>query len=187
VDYCIVEKVPGRSLDPAKTVIGDAADLEVLSEAGIKTADCAIVTTHDDDVNIYLTLYCRRLRPDMLVLSRATLERNAITLHRAGADFVFSYASMGANAIFNMLRRSRMLFLAEGLDVFTTPVPSALVGRTLANSRLRQDTGCNVLAVRTSEHASVELNLTMPLPARGELILIGDRAAEDQFFARYSS
>jgi len=187
VDYCIVEKVPGRSLDPAKTVIGDAADLEVLSEAGIKTATCAVVTTHDDDVNIYLTLYCRRLRPDMLVLSRATLERNAITLHRAGADFVFSYASMGASAIFNMLRRSRMLFLAEGLDVFTTPVPSALVGRTLADSRLRQDTGCNVLAIRASEHASVELDLAMPLPEGGELILIGDRAAEDRFFGRYSS
>ena len=186
VDYCIVEKVPGRSLDPAKTVIGDAADLEVLSEAGIKTANCAVVTTHDDDVNIYLTLYCRRLRPDMLVLSRATLERNAITLHRAGADFVFSYASMGASAIFNMLRRSRMLFLAEGLDVFTTPVPAALVGRALADSGLRQDTGCNVLAVRTSEHGPVELDLTMPLPVGGELILIGDRAAEDRFFGRYA-
>jgi Trk K+ transport system NAD-binding subunit len=187
VDYCIVEKVPGRSLDPTKTVIGDAADLDVLSEAGIKTAVCAIVTTHDDDINIYLTLYCRRLRPDMFILSRSTLERNATTLHRAGADFVFSYAGMGASAILNMLRRSRMLFLAEGLDVFTTPVPPALVGRTLADSQLRQDTGCSALAVRTREHASTELDLTMALPDGGELILIGDREAEDRFFARYPS
>ena len=187
VDYRIVEKIQGRSLDPAKTVIGDAAELEVLSEAGIKTAACAIVTTHDDDVNIYLTLYCRRLRPDMLILSRSTLERNAITLHRAGADFVFSYASMGANVIFNMLRRSRMLFLAEGLDVFTTPVPRELVGRTLANSGLRQDTGCSVLAVRATEQASAQLGLTTPLPEGGELILIGDREAEDRFFVRYPS
>ena len=187
MDYRIVEKIQGRSLDPTKTVIGDAAELDVLNEAGIETAACVVVTTHDDDVNIYLTLYCRRLRPDMLILSRSTLERNAITLHRAGADFVFSYASMGANAIFNMLRRGRMLFLAEGLDVFTTPVPRALVGRSLADSRLRQDTGCTVLATRTTEQVSAQLDLAMPLPEDGELVLIGDREAEDRFFEHYSS
>jgi Trk K+ transport system NAD-binding subunit len=186
-DYRIIEKIAGRSLDPARTVLGDAADLDVLSEAGIKTASSVIVTTHEDDVNIYLTLYCRRLRPDLLILSRSTLERNAITLHRAGADFVFSYASMGANAIFNTLRGQRMLFVAEGLDVFKTPVPRALVGKTLAESHVRQDTGCNVLAVRLGRAAPAQLDVTIPLPEGGELILIGDREAEDRFFDRYAT
>jgi Trk K+ transport system NAD-binding subunit len=188
VDYRIVERVQGRSLDPSKTVLGDAADLEVLTEAGIKQADAVIVTSHDDAVNIYLTLYCRRLRPDMLILSRSTLERNALTLHRAGADFVLSYASMGASVVLNMLRRGRMLFVAEGLDVFTAPIPRALVGRTLAESHLRQDTGCSVLAVRTTERTTTTgpLDVSRPLPDRGELILIGDREAEDRFFAHYT-
>ena len=53
------------------------ADLEVLNDAGIKDATSVLVTTHDDAVNVYLTLYCRRLRPDMLILSRSTLDRNA--------------------------------------------------------------------------------------------------------------
>ena len=150
-----------------------------------RTAASALVTTHDDAVNIYLTLYCRRLRPDMLILSRSTLERNAITLHRAGADYVFSYASMGANIVFNMLRRHRMLFVADGLDVFTVPVPRALVGRTLAQSNLRQETGCTVLAVRAGQHATAQVDASKPLPDGGELILIGDREAEDRFFDRY--
>jgi Trk K+ transport system NAD-binding subunit len=185
VGYRIVEKVQGRSLDPAKTVVGDAADLDVLNDAGIKDATSVLVTTHDDAVNVYLTLYCRRLRPDMLVLSRSTLDRNATTLHRAGADYVFSYASMGANAVFNMLRRHRMLFVADGLDVFTVPVPQALVGRTLAESNLRQETGCTVLAVRAGQHATAQVDASKPLPDGGELILIGDREAEDVFFDRY--
>lgn len=187
VDYRIVEKIPGRSLDAVRTVVGDAADLEVLNDAGIKEATSAIVTTHEDAVNIYLTLYCRRLRPDMLILSRSTLERNSITLHRAGADYVFSYSSMGANTIVNMLRGHRMLFVAEGLDVFAVPVPRALVGHTLANSRLRQETGCNVLAVRAGQRATAQVDTSMPLPDGGELILIGDREAEDRFFDRYPS
>ena len=41
----------------------------------------AIVTTQDDDMNIYLTIYwcrlryCRRLRPDVQIISRTTVER----------------------------------------------------------------------------------------------------------------
>ena len=185
VDYRIVEKVQGRSRDAAKTVVGDAADLDVLNDAGIKDATSVLVTTHDDAVNVYLTLYCRRLRPDMLILSRSTLDRNATTLHRAGADYVFSYASMGANVVFNMLRRHRMLFVAEGLDVFTVPVPKPLVGHTLAESNLRQETGCTVLAVRAGQHATAQVDASKPLPDGGELILIGDREAEDRFFDRY--
>lgn len=189
VDYRIVEKVVEkddlRGLDPAKTIVGDAADLDVLNQAGMKTADAVLVTTHDDAVNIYLTLYCRRLRPDTLILSRSTLERNAGTLHRVGADYVFSSASMAASAILNAMGRRRRLFLAEGLDVFTTPVPRALVGRTLANSNIRQDTGCNVLAILSGGQTSGYLNISTPLPAGGELILIGDREAEERFFQRY--
>jgi len=187
VDYRIVEKVPGRSLDAARTVVGDAADLEVLNDAGIKDATCVIVTSHDDAVNVYLTLYCRRLRPDMLILSRSTLPRNATTLHRVGADYVFSYAAMGANVVFNMLRGHRMMFVAVGLDVFKVPVPGALAGRTLADSNLRQETGCTVLAVRTGQNATALVDGSMPLPDGGELILIGDREAEDRFFDRYPS
>ena len=187
VDYRIVEKVPGRSLDPARTVVGDAADLEVLNDAGLKDATSVLVTSHDDAINVYLTLYCRRLRPDMLILSRSTLPRNATTLHRVGADYVFSYASMGANVVFNMLRGHRMLFVAVGLDVFTVPVPQALAGRTLSDSNLRQETGCTVLAMRTGRDATAQVNGSMPLPDGGELILIGDREAEDRFFDRYPS
>jgi Trk K+ transport system NAD-binding subunit len=187
VDYRIVEKVPGRSLDPARTVVGDAADLDVLNDAGLKDATSVIVTSHDDAINVYLTLYCRRLRPDMLILSRSTLSRNATTLHRVGADYVFSYASMGANVVFNMLRGHRMLFVAVGLDVFTVPVPEMLVGRTLSESNLRQETGCTVLAMRTGRRETAQVDGSMPFPDGGELILIGDREAEDRFFSRYPS
>ena len=50
------------------------------------TAEGGFVTTNDDATNIYLTIYCRRLRPNMQIISRSTMERNVTTLHRAGAD-----------------------------------------------------------------------------------------------------
>src|SRR5690606_33817130 len=99
--------------------------------------------------NVYLTLYCRRLRPDIQVLSRANLDRNVSTLHRAGADAVLSYTSAGATAIWNSLGVNATVVLAEGLEVFRATVPDTVVGRTLRESAMRARTGCNVVAVIT--------------------------------------
>lgn len=186
-DYRIIEKMADRVADDPRGVVGDASDIEVLERAGISRASAIIVTTHEDDMNVYLTLYCRKLRPDVLILSRATLDRNAVTLHRAGADFVLSYSAMGANAVANRLRASSLLLLAEGLDVATLPTPSSLVGKTLAESRIRVDTGCNVLAIRHDSTMTINPPTDMPIPADSELVLLGDRDAEQRFFERYRS
>ncbi len=87
-----------------------------------------VITTHDDDVNVYLAIYCRLLRPDIQVIARANLDRNVSTLYRAGADAVLSYASTGADAIWNKLRPEHSLLLAEGLEVFRAPASPELVG-----------------------------------------------------------
>ena len=185
VDYRIVEKAADRMTANGKWVIGDAADLETLKQAGIVESPSVVITTHDDDVNVYLTLYCRRLREDIQIISRSTLERNIDTLHRAGADFVISEASMGANAIFNLLHRSDVLLLAEGLDVFKVPVPASLAGKTLVNSSVRNETGCSVIAIDTENGAQVNPHPGTTLPPDAEIILIGSVESERRFLNRY--
>jgi len=184
-DYRIIERLSERVRDPEKYVVGDAADLDVLHRAGIQAASSVVITTHDDDINVYLTIYCRRLRPDIQILGRANLERNTSTLHRAGADFVLSYATMGASMLFNMLRRSDILLLAEGLDVFRIPMPAKLAGRTLAESQIRQATGCNVVAVLEHDQCDVNPDAFKPLPVDGELVVIGDVESENRFLSRF--
>ena len=187
LDYRIIELLPERVRDPAKYVVGDAAELTVLEQAGIRTTPAVLITTHDDDTNIYLTIYCRRLRPDVQIISRARLERNIATLHRAGADFIVSYASLGANAIFNLLNRSNILMVAEGLDVFEVDLPARLIGRTIAESAIREQTGCTVVALRTADALQISPDPHQPLPVTGRLILIGTVAAEEKFLAQYQN
>ena len=185
VPYRIIEKRESAIRDPETYVLGDAADRECLERAGILDAPTTIVTTNDDPTNIYLTIYCRRLRPDMQIVSRSTLERNVQTLHRAGADFVMSYASMGANAIYNVLEQDDVVMLAEGLDVFRHRVPKPLVGRTLAESRIRERTGCSVVALEANGKVQVNPPPDRTLPADGELILIGTTEGEEKFVQLY--
>ena len=40
---------------------GDANDRTVLDRAGISLASSVLLTTNDDAMSIYLTVYCRRL------------------------------------------------------------------------------------------------------------------------------
>jgi len=184
LDYRIVEQQAEHNRDE-KYVLGNAAELEVLKRAGIMKTASVIVTTHDDDINIYLTIYCRRLRPDVQIISRATREKNIATLQRAGADFIMSYASMGANAILNLLDKSSVLLVAEGLDVFRLKVPPLLAGRSLASARLREETGCTVIAVKNGGEINFSLDPHAPLNPQHELIIIGSIAAENEFLRKF--
>lgn len=185
VEYRIVEKkVKQKRAD--RLIVGDAADLEILKQAGIMETSAVVITTHDDALNVYLTLYCRRLRADIQIVSRATLERNVHTLHRAGADFVISEASMGANAIFNLLRRSDVLLLAEGLEVFKVRVPPSLAGKTLTQGAVRQRTGCSVIAIQGYDGLQVNPDPKTTLPAGAEIFVIGSEESQQRFLDLHS-
>jgi len=181
VDYRIVEKLPERVKDPEKYIIGSAAEKEVLEQAGIAKAPTVIITTHDDDMNIYLTIYCRQLRPDIQIIGRATEERNITALHRAGCDAVMSYSSMGANAILNTMKHGHVVMVAEGLEIFSINIPSSLVGKSILQSNIRQKTGCTITALKLSDGMHINPDPNSPLPETGQLIMIGSYEAEDLF------
>ncbi len=185
IDYRIVEKDERALKQDAHYILGSAADRDTLVCAGIREAPTVIVTTRSDDLNIYLTIFCRRLRPDIQIISRATLERNVTTLHRAGADMVLSYASMGASTILDVLRPNQMLLLEEGLEVFRATVPPPLGGLTLRDTQIREATGCNVIAINSDGRATLNPDPAVRLRTGDELILIGTSEAEESFVRRY--
>lgn len=180
--YLIIEKnIRKTQEDEAHYVVGDAADIRTLQKAWIEKAPAAIITTHDDATNIYLTKYLRSLRPDMQILSRANLERNVSTLHRAGADFVMSYASLGANAIYNFLKDEDVLMLAEGLNIFRIKAPQKLIGKNLAQSRIREMTNCSVVAIKMDDVMAINPDPQLPISEEAELILVGTIEGERKF------
>lgn len=186
IDYRVVEKSPNLIIEPDKYVLGDGADLAILEQAGIRKAPVVIITTHDDDMNIYLTIYCRRLRPDAEIISRSNLDRNVATLHRAGADFVLSYASIGANAMINLIGRNNVLMMTELLDIFEVEIPPSLVGKTVAESDIHRKTGCTAVALHVDDQNQIMRDPYQPLPAAGRLILVGAPEAEKRFMKLYS-
>lgn len=181
----IIEKLAGRVADGDHWVHGDAADLEVLQKAGVLDASAVLVTTHDDDVNLYLTIYCRQLRPDLQIISRAILDRNVATLHRAGADAVLSAASLGATKAWNSLGFDATLLLTESLEAFRRSVPDALAGRTIAESNIRPDTGCTVVALESHGRITVNPPPDTTLLSDSDIIVLAEPKARERFAHRY--
>ncbi len=167
-------------------ISGDAADFQVLKKAGIDEAHTVIITPNQDDTNIYLTLYCRRLRPDMQIISRATLDRNLHTLRRAGADFSLSYSTMGANAIFNYLQRGEMVLLAEGLNIFKVNMPEKLCNKKISELALRDQTGCTIVGLEKNGEIIMHPEPDFRLSRVQKMILIGTLESEKKFWKYYS-
>ncbi len=188
VDYRIIDLEPGRSPDAKRAIIGDAGDPETLQRAGLAEAPAVLIATDEDNLNIYLTIYCRSVRPDIQVITRGMLERNVETLHRAGADFVLSYASMGATTIYNLIKRGRVLTIAEGLDVFRLPVPKSLNGKTIIESGIREQTECTIVALRgDGDELVTNPGPGATLQAGHEMILVGSVESEKKFLAQFGS
>ncbi len=186
VDCCLVDKSPERIAGAQHSVLGNATDRAILDLAGIGDAPAVVVTTHDDEINTFLTIYTRRLRPEIEIVSRATFERNVSTMHRAGADFVMSYASLGASAIFNYLERADVLILAEGLNVSKVRVPKALVGKTLAKQKLLEETGCHLVALGRDGRMDMNPDPDKPLDEHATMVIVGSLENEKRFLGKYS-
>ena len=164
---------------------GDAADREVLVQAGVEEAPSVLLTTNDDAMNIYLSVYCRRLNPELRIVSRITHERNLEAIHRAGADFVLSYASLGIEHIFSLVRGRELVLLGEQFELFAIPVPSALAGKTLAETAIGDRTGLNVIALQEGGEFATNPTGSHRLIGDSELVMLGSAAQLERFHEEF--
>lgn len=171
---------------PDRLIIGDAADREVLMRAGLKEAPSVILTTNDDAMNIYLAVYCRRLNPELRIVSRITHERNIEAIHRAGADFALSYASLGAEYVLSLLLGHELVMLAEGVELFAVSLPSALGGLTLAESKIADRTGLNVIGIHQNGKVMSNPPPSTTLLPGSELLLLGSTQQRHAFTEAFS-
>ncbi len=147
VPFILVDQQENPACEEHAVVYGDATSRLLLRNARIEEAKGVIVTTNDDNANIFLTLNTRRLDPHVRIVARANRDENVEQLYKAGADFVVSNASVGASILMNILEGKESAFLTEGISVFRRAMPESLHGKSIADSHLREKTGCTIVAL----------------------------------------
>jgi Trk K+ transport system NAD-binding subunit len=173
------------ALAPAVDAVhaGDASDRETIERAGVGRAASVLLTTNDDAMNIYLAVYCRKLNPGLRIVSRITHERNVEAIHRAGADFVLSYTSLGVDSIMSLVNGDSTVMLGEGVRLFQVRVPPSLAGQPISKTGIGSRTGLSVVAIEEQEVVTTQLTAETILPRSGTLLMLGNVDQRQRFAA----
>ncbi len=158
-------------------IAGDATLEETLRQAQIERASGLIAATTTDATNLYIVLTARGLNPHLKIIARASEDAAEKHLLTAGADSVVSpYSFAGQRIAQSLLRPHVVSFLDTatthlGMDLEIGEIhitsDSKFAGKTLESSRIRQERGVIVLAIKRRE--SMRFN-----PAPDEEIEPGD-------------
>jgi voltage-gated potassium channel len=149
-----------------------------------------VTVVASDADNLYITLSSRLLNEKIFIVARAEDAGSEQKLLRAGANRVVSpYQIGGARVAHAVLRPTVVDFLELAtekehvdLQIEETRIAdqSPLVGSTLQNSRLRQDFGIIIVAIKkVSGKMIFNPPHDAPLAAGDILIAIGDRQRLD--------
>lgn len=163
-----IERIP-----PERLTIGNAADRNVLEKGGLNEVSLVILSTNQDAVNIYLSIYCRKLNPDLRIVSRITYARNREAIHRAGADLVLSYAPLGAESVMSIILGREPVILGEGVEFFRLKLPKSLRGKTLSEAQIGTLTGLVVIGVEIDGKTEINLTPDYILPKDSKLSILG--------------
>ncbi len=142
-------------------VTGDATQEQTLRQAQIERARGLIAATTTDATNLYIVLTARGLNPHLKIIARASEDGAEKHLLTAGADSVVSpYSFAGQRIAQSLLRPHVVSFLDTatthlGIDLEIGEIQvakqSVFAGKTIESSRIRQDRGVIILAIKRQQ------------------------------------
>jgi voltage-gated potassium channel len=162
-DFVVIE--PDRAkLDkiaaatPFPFVEGDPADDEVLKKAGIERARGILLSLPTDEANLFVTVTARQLNPRIRIVAKGIDIKSHEKMVRAGADYAVSPTFIGGmRMVSQLVRPAAVTFLDMMLrerdkvfrvDEVTIEAGSTLIGKTLAETPVREKRESLLVAVR---------------------------------------
>ena len=178
----VVDREEGDGID----VVGDATEPETLRDAGVEAAQTVVLALPDDTTTEFTTLVVRDLAPDTQVLARVDESTSVRKMHRAGADYVLSLATVtGRLSASTVIEDRDVLSLNQQIEVVRSRVPR-LSGRTMAEANIREATGCTVIAVERDDETVTEIGPDTRVTAGDELVVVGTDAGIREFERRFT-
>jgi len=136
----------------------DATNEDALLAAGLMRAKGLVTAVSSDADNVFIALTARGINPDIFILSRASDPANESKLLRAGASRVVSPYVIGGRRMAEILHKPTVVdFIDQAMmssqlglrmEEAVIGTNSALVGLSLIDSRIRQNFGVIVVAIK---------------------------------------
>ncbi|XOV67109.1 MAG: potassium channel family protein [Fluviicola sp.] len=141
---------------------GDSTDDEVLDRAGIKSAKAIITCMPKDADNIYVVLAAREKNPQILIVSRASMNTSVSKLRMAGANNVIMPDSIGGSHMASLISNPDVMefldiiraqgTLGANMDTVTyDQLPVDLQGKTIRELESHKVTGVTIIGFREQD------------------------------------
>ena len=166
VDFVIVDKrdnvISRISQNPGLLYLkGDATQEEVLEQVGIYDARALIATTPNDADNVFVVLTARSMNPGLTVISRASEIESQMKLKRAGATNVIMPERIGGQRMAKLVHQPDVVEFLEYIllqktedvsleEVSCKRLAQRFVGKSIADLRVREISGANILGLKIS-------------------------------------
>ncbi|HEX9745290.1 MAG TPA: NAD-binding protein, partial [bacterium] len=161
VPFVVVEQDPEKiSLLEAMGILfveGDGTDEKVLETAGIARARGLFATLSSDSDNLMVVLSASGMNRELQIVSKVTREDFVARFQRAGADVAISPQEWASKRMINSILRPHLLSLLHVLldpthdqvffDESRVPFKSPLVGKSLAESGIRENSGIAIIGI----------------------------------------
>lgn len=177
-------RVVAEVADDGVDIVGDPLDPEVLERAGAGEARAVVVTLESDSAALFAAALVRSLAPDALVIAGAQRAENVARIHRAGADFALSIGQVAGQLLaFHLLGQESVSLEAEIKLLATSP--GSLAGQPLATRRIREETGCTVVAVERDDQVHVQFDSSFELRATDIVHVCGTKETIARYFRAF--
>jgi Trk K+ transport system NAD-binding subunit len=169
IAYTVIDREQREGVD----VVGDVTDPDTLASARIDDADTVVLALPDDTTTEFATLVIRDTAPDTEIVARIEEDDSVSKTYRAGADYVLSLATMtGRMSAARLLEGRDVLSVEQQVEVVRVEAPG-LVGRTLGDANVREQTGCTVVAIERDDEAITEMGPQTTVEPNDGLVIVG--------------
>ncbi|HBL29010.1 MAG TPA: hypothetical protein DD490_19420 [Acidobacteria bacterium] len=174
----LVDRVPGPEVD----LVGDVLDAKLLEQAGARDAQAVILALNTDASTLFATVILKDLAPEVPVIARVNHSDNVERIHRAGASFALSISQVSGQMLAKKLLGQEAVAVDPQLKILKVPA-GGLRGRHPADLKIRERTGCSVVAVERGDEVLVDFDAGFRFRPDDQVFICGSTAAVRRFAA----
>lgn len=178
-DVRVVDAVESAGVD----VVGDVLDVRVLDRAAVAEARVVILALDSDGTALFAAAVVRDHVPEIPLLACVSHVENADRVQRAGADFALSVSQVAGQLLVHHVLGETVSHKPRIKMVKLKPGP--LAGRHPLAARIRERTGCSVVAVERAGDVIMEIPASLVLEPEDALYVCGTSAAFDRYYEEF--
>ncbi|MCX6873429.1 MAG: NAD-binding protein [Verrucomicrobia bacterium] len=165
-------------------LVGNVLDPELLVKVGVQEAQAVILALSEDSTTLFATVILKDMAAHVPVIARVNRPENVERIHAAGVDFALSISQVTGQILARKLLGKRAVSLDQALKVSMVTSPKLVGGHPTA-LRIREHTGCSVVAVERGEEVLVRFEREFAFEASDSVYICGSEEATRKFAAEF--